>query len=213
MAKRTYPNDYFAWFNDDQRLAILCLDTASSDSSERTTEKYDTFQDDGNLSSTITAVTRSSAVATYTTSSAHSLAVDDRITISGTTNFNDDDLASQVVQTVPSTTTFTMTLAAETAGNESGLSASLTSLFVNDGIRMTYKSKYEPVTAITEDLDDDIGLDTSLHPSLVCYAKSRLYEDQGNMEQANYFRQMYENQMMKQRSRKSGVRGLSVPNL
>ena len=63
----------------------------------------------------------------------------------------------------------------------------------------------------TEDLDTDIGLDTSLHPQLVCYMKSRLYEDQGNMEQANYFRQMYEQQMMKQKSRKSGVRALSVP--
>ena len=213
MASRTYPNDYFAWYNDDQRLAILCLDTTSTDSSERTTEKYDTFQGTGNLSSTITGVTRSSTTATYTTSSAHSLAVDDRVTISGTTDYNDDDLASQTVQTVPSTTTFTMTLSAGSGSTESGLSATMTSLFVNDGIRMTYKSKYETVTAITEDLDTDIGLDTSLHPSLVCYLKSRLFEDQGDFEKANYFKNMYENQMMKQRSRKSGVRGLSVPNL
>ena len=41
---RTYPNDYFVWYNDDQRLAILCLDTTSSSSSERTTEKFDTFK-------------------------------------------------------------------------------------------------------------------------------------------------------------------------
>jgi hypothetical protein len=97
-----------------------------------------------------------------------------------------------------------------TSDNETG---TFTSLFIDDGIRMTYKSKYETVTAITEDLDTDIGLDTSLQPSLVCYMKARLYEDNGNFEQANYFRQMYETQMMKQRSRKSGVRGLSVPNL
>ena len=213
MANRTYPNDYFAWFNDDQRLAILCLDTSSTTSSERTTEKYDTFQGTGNLSSTITGVTRSSTTATYTTSSAHSLAVNDRVTISGTTDYNDDDLANQTVQTVPSTTTFTMTLSAGSGSTESGLSATMTSLFVNDGIRMTYKSKYETVTAVTEDLDTDIGLDTSLHPSLVCYVKSRLFEDQGDFEKAGYFKNMYETQMMKQRSRKSGVRGLSVPNL
>ena len=213
MANRTYPNDYFAWYNDDQRLAIIVLDTTSTTSSERTTEKYDTFQGTGNLSSTITGVTRSSTTATYTTSSAHSLAVDDRVTISGTTDYNDDDLANQTVQTVPSTTTFTMTLSAGSGSTESGLSATMTSLFINDGIRMTYKSKYETVTAITEDLDTDIGLDTSLHPSLVCYVKSRLFEDQGNFEQSAYFRNMYETQMMKQRSRKSGVRGLSVPNL
>ena len=78
---------------------------------------------------------------------------------------------------------------------------------------MTYKSKYETVSAITEDLDTDIGLDTSLQPSLVCYMKARLYEDKDNFEQATYFRQMYDNIMMKQRSRKSGVRGLAVPNL
>ena len=66
---------------------------------------------------------------------------------------------------------------------------------------------------IRDSLDTDIGLDTSLHPQLVCYMKSRLYEDQGDMEQANYFRQMYEQQMMKQKSRKSGVRALSVPQM
>ena len=86
-------------------------------------------------------------------------------------------------------------------------------MFVDNGLRMTYKSKYETVTVATEDLNTDIGLDTSLHSQLVCYMKSRLYEDQGNFEQANYFRNMYETQMMKQKSRKSGVRGLAVPNL
>ena len=44
MAKRNYPNDYFTWYNDDRRVAILCLDTTST-SGERTKEKYDTYQD------------------------------------------------------------------------------------------------------------------------------------------------------------------------
>jgi len=210
MAERNYPNDYFAWFNDDQRIAILSLDTTSTGSGERTTEKYDTFQGSGNLSSTITGVTRSSTTATYTTSAAHSLAVDDRVSISGTTAYNDAELASQSVTAIDGLT-FNMTLSAGSGSTESGLSASMVSLFIDGGLRMTYKSKYETVTASTEDLDTDIGLDTSLHPQLVCYMKSRLYEDQGNMEQANYFRQMYEQQMMKQKSRKSGVRALSVP--
>ena len=212
MAERTYPNDYFAWFNDDQRLAILSLDTTSTSSSERTTEKYDTFQGDGNLSSTITGVTRSGTTATYTTSSAHNLAVNDRVSISGTTAYNDSDLDSQSVVAIDGLT-FNMTLTTGAGNTESGLSASMTSLFINDGLRMTYKSKYETVTVVTEDLDTDIGLNTSLQPQLVSYMKSRLYEDQGNTEQANYFRQMYEQQMMKQRSRKSGVRALSVPNM
>ena len=212
MAKRTYPNDYFAWYNDDQRLAILCQDTASTSSSERTTEKFDTFQDSGNLSGTITGVTRSTTTATYTASEAHGLAVNDRVNISGTTSFNDSALSSQSVIAIDGLT-FNMTLSAGVGGAESGLSASFTSLFIDNGLRMTYKSKYETVTATSENLDTDIGLDTSLHPQLVCYIKSRLYEDQGNFEQANYFRQMYESQMMKQKSRKSGVRGLAVPNL
>ena len=210
MAERNYPNDYFAWFNDDQRIAILSLDTTSTDSSERTTEKYDTFQGAGNLSSTITGVTLSSTTATYTASAVHGLATGDRVSISGTTNFNDSDLANQTA-TVTSTTQFTMTTSDSGASDESGLSASFTSLFVDNGLRITYKAKYSTVDAITDDLNSDIGLDTSLHPQLVCYMKSRLYEDQGNMEQANYFRQMYEQQMMKQKSRKSGVRSLSVP--
>jgi hypothetical protein len=210
MAERNYPNDYFAWFNDDQRLAILSLDTTSTDSSERTSEKYDTFQGDGNLSGTITGVTRSSTTATYTASAAHGLVVNDRVSISGTTDYNDDDLASQSVIAIDGLT-FNMTLSATSGSTESGLSASFTSLFIDNGLRITYKAKYGTVDAVTDDLNSDIGLDTSLHPQLVCYMKSRLYEDQGNMEQANYFRQMYEQQMMKQRSRKSGVRALSVP--
>ena len=204
MASRTYPNDYFAWFNDDQRLAILCLDTASTTSSERTTEKYDTYQDGGNLSGTITATSTSAGSSVNVTSTAHGLTTDDRITISGTTTYD-----GTYSITLVDANTFTIS-ATNSTSTETG---SWVSLFVDNGIRITYKSKFETVTAVTEDLDDDIGLDTGLHPQLVCYMKSRLYEDQGNMDQANYFRQMYENQMMKQRSRKSGVRGLSVPNL
>jgi hypothetical protein len=205
MAARTYPNDYFAWFNDDQRLAILSLDTTSTDSSERTTEKYDTFQGTGNLSGTITDLDGDGDTATATSAS-HGLATNDRVTISGTDSYDGD-----YAVTVTSSSVFTFSDPSDgTSDDETG---TFTSLFIDDGLRMTYKSKYETVTASTEDLDTDIGLDTSLHPQLVCYMKSRLYEDQGNMEQANYFRQMYESNMMKQKSRKSGVRALSVPNM
>ena len=43
--KRTYPNTYFTWYNDDNRVAILTQDTTAT-SGERTAEKYDTFQGD-----------------------------------------------------------------------------------------------------------------------------------------------------------------------
>ena len=207
--KRTYPNDYFAWFNDDRRLAILCLDQTSSSANERTTEKFDTFQGDGSLSGDITDADCSGTTITFTSSS-HGLATGDRVSISGTDSFNDSNLLNQTV-TVSDVNTFTMTRSSSSSNtNETG---TFTSLFVDKGIRMTYKSKYETVTAITEDLDTDIGLDTSLHPMLTCYVKSRLFEDQGNFDKAMYFRNMYEGEMMKQKSRKSGVRGLSVPNL
>jgi len=44
MAKRTYPNKYFAWYNDDRRLAILCQDTSST-TGDSVKEKYDSYQD------------------------------------------------------------------------------------------------------------------------------------------------------------------------
>ena len=207
MAERNFPNDYFAWFNDDQRIAILSLDTTSTDSSERTTEKFDTFQGTGNLTGTITDADCSSTTITFT-SVAHGLVTGDRVSISGTTSFNDDNLANQTV-TKTGADTFTMTRS--TSSTNTDETGTFPSLFVDNGIRITYKSKYETATTLTEDLDTDIGLDTSLHPMLVCYVKSRLFEDQGNFDQANYFRQMYETQVMKQKSRKSGVRSLSVP--
>jgi len=208
MANRTYPNEYFAWFNDDKRLAILALDTTSTGSAERTIEKYDSFQDGGNLSGTITASSTSAGSSVTFTSAGHGLTyeagIGDRIEISGTTSYDGNYTVSAVA-----TNTFTVA-ATNSEGSETG---TWTSLFIDNGLRITYKSKYETVTATSEDLDTDIGLDTSLHPQLVCYMKSRLYEDQGNFEQANYYRNMYENQMMKQKGRKSGVRGLAVPNL
>ena len=132
MAKRTYPNDYFAWYNDDKRVAILCLDTTST-TAEQTKEPYDTYQDDD----------------------------------------------------------------------------------VTNGLRITYHSKYETVT--TSHLDGEIstthGLDTGMQNALLCYVKARLYDDQGDIQKAQYFRQMYEKSIKKYPSRKSGVRQLSVPRI
>ena len=60
------------------------------------------------------------------------------------------------------------------------------------GLRIRYKSNYRPVDKIDQDLDGHSNLHESLHPALVCYVKARLYEDVGDMEKAQYFRQMYE---------------------
>ena len=128
--KRTYPNSNFAWYNDDNRLAILCEDITAS-SGERTKEKYDSYQGDD----------------------------------------------------------------------------------VSAGIRITYKSKYGTIDAQTEDLKTEAGLDSGLHPALVCYIKLRMFEDVGDLQKAQYFKQMYDKMVKQYPLRKSGVRALAVPRL
>ena len=130
MANRNYPNDYFAWYNDDKRLAVLCLDTTST-SGERTKEKYDTYQDAD----------------------------------------------------------------------------------VSNGLRLTYHSKYEAVTtsSLTSELSTTNGVDTGMQDCIVCFVKSRMYEDMGDLQKAQYYRAMYEKELKQYPSRKSSVRVLSVP--
>ena len=45
MAKRTYPNNYFAWYNNDDKIAIVCLATSTDSSSGTTSGEYDTYSD------------------------------------------------------------------------------------------------------------------------------------------------------------------------
>ena len=130
MANRTYPNSNFAWYNDDNRIAILATDTTST-SGERTKEKYDTYQGDD----------------------------------------------------------------------------------ITGGLRITTNSRFDYVDAQTDNLKTNIGLDTGLHVNVVCYIKARMYEDIGDLQQAQYYRQMYEKNMKQYPSRKSGVRSLAVPRL
>ena len=114
--KRTFPNKYFAWYNDDKRLAVLALDL-ETDSTESTNEKYDTFQD----------------------------------------------------------TT------------------------VSNGLRLSYHSKYEAVDTsnLGSEMSSTHGVDTGMQDAVVCYIKARLNEDQGDMQKAQYFRQMYERKIKK----------------
>ena len=130
MANRTYPNSNFAWYNDDNRLAIVANDNTST-SGERTKERYDTYQDDD----------------------------------------------------------------------------------VTGGIRITTNSRLDYVDAQTDDLKTNIGLDTGLHSSVLCYIKARMFEDMGDIQKAQYFKVMYEKMIKQYPSRKSGVRSLSVPKL
>ena len=214
MASRTYPNDYFAWFNDDQRLAILCLDTTSTDSSERTTEKYDTFQGDGNLSGNITATSTSAGSSVIITSASHGLTYSsskaDRVSISGTTSYDGN-------YTITAASTDTFTISATNSTSNEGASSGVTwaSLFVDNGLRITYHSKYELVTlaSLTSELSTTNGVDTGLQECIVYNLKARMYEDMGDLQKAQYYRIMYEKELKQYPSRKSGVRVLAVPRM
>jgi len=129
--RRTYPNDYFAWYNDDDSLAIVWRSLV-------------TDSDEG---------TKAGEFDTYT-------------------------------------------------GED-----------VTNGIRVTYHGHYSPINSnLTQDMKGT-GLDSGLMPALVCYVKSRLYEDLGDFQKAIYFKQMFTKRIQQYPLRKSGVRTLSVPRL
>ena len=202
MASRNFPNDYFSWYNDEDRLAIVELDTTST-SGEKTKEKYDSFQSDGDLSGTITAASTVAGAFVNFTSASHGLAVNDRVAISGTTSYD----GNHAVTVVGDANTFRIAA----TNSESTETGTWTSLFVDNGLRITYHAKYGTIDAITEDLKTEAGLDSGLHPMVVCYVKARIYEDEGDMQKAQYFRAMYEKNMKQYPLRKSGVRQLAVP--
>ena len=130
-SKRTYPNDYFAWYNDDNRIGIINKVTSTDNNEGFKSGEYDTYSD-----STVTA-----------------------------------------------------------------------------GLKIHYHAKYEEATATTDNLQSGLGLDSALHNAVLCYVKSRLYEDDEDLEYSQYFRAMYENKIKKFRGRRSAVRHLAVPRL
>ena len=201
--KRTYPNDYFVWYNDDDRLAILTNDTTAL-SGERTTERYDTYQGSGSTGS-ISAFADAGGGEVLATSADHGLATGTTITTDGSTNFDTDEVVTKVTKD-----TFKFTASWTSTAGETGTWS--TTNLVN-GIRITFHSKYEEITAVTNDLKTHAGLDSSLHNALLCYIKSRLFEDTGDVQRAQYFRQMYEQKVRKHRGRRSGIRALAVGRL
>jgi hypothetical protein len=131
MAKRTYPNDYFAWYNNDDKLAIVCRVTSTDNSEGTTSGEYDTYSDST----------------------------------------------------------------------------------VNAGLRIHYHAKYQEVRDPEDDLYKDAGLDSGMHYALLCYVKARLFEDVGQIDVAQYHRQMFEKIKNEYPMRKSGIRVLSVPRI
>ena len=206
--KRTYPNDYFAWYNDDKRLAVVAVDTEVS-SGERTKERYDSWQGTGNLSGNITATSTSAGAFVDMTSASHGLTVGDRVTISGTTTYD----RNHAVTVVGDANTFRIAATNSTSNEGASSGVTWTSLFIDNGLRITYHAKYETITTsnFTDEFGSTFGVDTGMEQYIVCYMKARLLEDQGNIQQAQYFRQLYEKMLKQYPTRKSGVRQLSVP--
>ena len=204
--KRTYPNNYFTWYNDDNRIAIL-VEQLSTGSGDRTTEKYDTFQGSGSSGSISSFENYGTTVTgtVLTNSSNHGLLTDDSITIADATTSTHNGTHS-ITRIDDDSFRFTATWGSDST-------ATWSSNNVINGLRITYHSKYEEVTAITNDLYTNVGLDSALHNSVVCYVKARLFEDMGDFQKAQYFRVMYEKIVKKHRSRRSGIRSLSVPRL
>ena len=205
--KRTYPNSYFTWYNDDNRIAILTQDTSST--GERTTEKYDTFQGSGS-SGSITAFADGDGGTVLATDADHGLITGDTITIAGSTNFGTDSIPVDEVITKVDKDTFRFTASWEETADETGTWSATNVL---SGIRITYHAKYEEALLTTNNLQSYCGLDSALHSAVVCYVKSRLYEDDEDIEYANYYRQMYENKIKKFRGRRSAIRHLAVTRL
>ena len=100
-----------------------------------------------------------------------------------------------------------------TSSLETNETGTFTSLFIDNGLRITYRAKYGTIDAQTEDLKTEAGLDSGLHPAVVCYIKSRMFEDAGDIQRAQYFRAMYDKMVRQYPLRKTGVRTLSVPRM
>ena len=82
-----------------------------------------------------------------------------------------------------------------------------------DAIRVHYHWRYNKIQHIEDDLKEDIGLDEGLHHMVLDYVKSRLLEDAGALEQAQYFKQKYDIAVKRHPLRKSSIRGISVPRI
>ena len=207
MANRTYPNDNFAWYNDDNKLYIV--ERVTSTDTTETIDTYDSPQSSGDLSGNITASSSATAIFVDFTSASHRLVVGDRVTISGTTSYD----GNHAVTVVSDANTFR--IAATNSESNEGASSGVTwtSLFIDNGLRYTYHTKYTAVSAQTDDLQSTSGLDSGMHQHLLCYVKSRLFEDMGDLQRAQYFRQMFENGVHKYPSRRSGVRTMAVPRI
>ena len=84
---------------------------------------------------------------------------------------------------------------------------------VDDAIRIRYSAKYDAVQYYDNNLKDDNRVDSGLHTALLDYVKHRIEEDIGNVDKSTYFYGKYRNKVRTYPHRRSGQRGIKVPNL
>ena len=77
-----------------------------------------------------------------------------------------------------------------------------------DRLRVTYHARYAPITGLEQDINTDIGLKYGLHLALLDYVRSRLEEDNGDMQKASFYFARFQSRIKKFPYRKSAVRSI-----
>lgn len=80
-------------------------------------------------------------------------------------------------------------------------------------LRVTYHARYAPITGLEQDLNTEIGLKYGLHLALLDYVRSRLEEDEGDMQKASFYFARFQSRVKKFPYRKSAIRSIQPYNL
>ena len=80
-------------------------------------------------------------------------------------------------------------------------------------LRVTYHARYSPISDLEQDLNTQIGLKYGLHLALLDYIRSRLEEDEGDMQKAAFYFSRFQSRVKKFPYRKSAVRSIQPYNL
>tara|TARA_R110002051_G_scaffold19567_1_gene54369 strand:- start:714 stop:1136 length:423 start_codon:yes stop_codon:yes gene_type:complete len=80
-------------------------------------------------------------------------------------------------------------------------------------LRVTYHSRYGPITGLEQDINTDIGLKYGLHLALLDYVRSRLEEDNGDLQKASFYFGRFTKRVKQFPYRKSAIRSIQPFNL
>lgn len=88
-----------------------------------------------------------------------------------------------------------------------------TALGDGDRLRITYHARYAPISDLEQDINTDIGLKYGLHLALLDYVRSRLEEDEGDMQKASFYFARFQSRVKKFPYRKSAIRSIQPYNM